>query len=407
MAFEWEKVSTQQGGDYAERIPVGVHDVVIKRLLFGSKKGGAFRSREADPQIMLMPLRYGPIAVIVLGLLAATAGAGGGSAANAGPAIASRVDLYQRIVNAYRMAEFADLDKALQEPASAFAALSAEQQADVAYIRQALAECRPAWWLKCREGRKVDIQPVVWGRALKATYDPSGARALQFKFTGKEMTATFSWKPEDMDSMAPQKWGFLMCDETGIIVWDTVGILSGWTAVTPQTLATYTSGPARDRFNLYVNFRANLTVLYYTTPVSRRYAMFMHMSAYIDKYYNDPFATSRRSIAAMLLQKILVAPKAFPSMPLPGSLAPDNAEKSLAVYMKTKMGRTLPWTIAEEKAVREAIKAFAGTNDLNVLRSGKVGLPNGLAFTLTAEDAAERAKRDAWIKAEYDKATAP
>jgi len=54
MAYDWEKASTQQGGDYAERIPSGVHDVEIKRLLFGSKKGGAFRSRDGDPQIMLI-----------------------------------------------------------------------------------------------------------------------------------------------------------------------------------------------------------------------------------------------------------------------------------------------------------------------------------------------------------------
>jgi len=54
MAFDWEKASTQEGGDYAERIPPGVHDVQIKRLLFGSKKGGAFRSRDGDPQIMLI-----------------------------------------------------------------------------------------------------------------------------------------------------------------------------------------------------------------------------------------------------------------------------------------------------------------------------------------------------------------
>ena len=54
MAFDWEKASTQEGGDYAERIPSGVHDVQIKRLLFGSKKGGAFKSRDGDPQIMLI-----------------------------------------------------------------------------------------------------------------------------------------------------------------------------------------------------------------------------------------------------------------------------------------------------------------------------------------------------------------
>jgi hypothetical protein len=54
MAFDWEKASTQEGSDYAERIPSGVHDVQIKRLLFGSKKGGAFKSRDGDPQIMLI-----------------------------------------------------------------------------------------------------------------------------------------------------------------------------------------------------------------------------------------------------------------------------------------------------------------------------------------------------------------
>jgi len=54
MAFDWEKASTQAESDYAERIPAGVHDVVIKRLLFGSKKGGAFKSRDGDPQIMVI-----------------------------------------------------------------------------------------------------------------------------------------------------------------------------------------------------------------------------------------------------------------------------------------------------------------------------------------------------------------
>ncbi|MBM4020295.1 MAG: hypothetical protein FJ288_18570 [Planctomycetes bacterium] len=54
MAYDWEKAATQEGGDYAERIPAGVHDVEIRRVLFGSKKGGPFKSRDGDPQIMLI-----------------------------------------------------------------------------------------------------------------------------------------------------------------------------------------------------------------------------------------------------------------------------------------------------------------------------------------------------------------
>ena len=54
MAYDWEKASTQAASDYAERIPAGVHDVEIRRVLFGSKKGGAFKSRDGDQQIMLI-----------------------------------------------------------------------------------------------------------------------------------------------------------------------------------------------------------------------------------------------------------------------------------------------------------------------------------------------------------------
>ena len=54
MAFDWEQEASKEGGDYAERIPAGVHDVEITRVLFGSKGGGVFQSRAGDPQIMLI-----------------------------------------------------------------------------------------------------------------------------------------------------------------------------------------------------------------------------------------------------------------------------------------------------------------------------------------------------------------
>jgi hypothetical protein len=54
MAYDWEKAAAQEGGEYAERIPAGVHDVEIRRVLFGSKGGGLFRSRAGDAQIMLI-----------------------------------------------------------------------------------------------------------------------------------------------------------------------------------------------------------------------------------------------------------------------------------------------------------------------------------------------------------------
>ena len=54
MAYDWEKAASQESGDYAERMPAGIHDVEVKRVLFGSKGGGLFKSRAGDPQIMLI-----------------------------------------------------------------------------------------------------------------------------------------------------------------------------------------------------------------------------------------------------------------------------------------------------------------------------------------------------------------
>ena len=54
MGYDWEKAAAQEGGEYAERMPAGVHDVEVKRVLFGSKGGGPFQSRAGDPQIMLI-----------------------------------------------------------------------------------------------------------------------------------------------------------------------------------------------------------------------------------------------------------------------------------------------------------------------------------------------------------------
>lgn len=54
MGFDWEHEATKEGGDYAEPLPAGVHDVEVTRVLFGSKGGGPFKSRAGDAQIMLI-----------------------------------------------------------------------------------------------------------------------------------------------------------------------------------------------------------------------------------------------------------------------------------------------------------------------------------------------------------------
>ena len=61
--------------------------------------------------------------------------------------------------------------------------------------------------------------------------------------------------------------------------------------------------------------------------------------------------------------------------------------------------------VGEEERFLES--SIAAANDREVLAGGRVTLPNGLAFSMTAgEDAPLREKREAWIKAQFEKAEA-
>ena len=70
-------------------------------------------------------------------------------------------------------------------------------------------------------------------------------------------------------------------------------------------------------------------------------------------------------------------------------------------------GRRSQWTLAEDKAFREAVKTFAAANGQKVFDSGKVTLPNNLVFALVPdEDNPYRPLRDTWLKAQFDKVAA-
>ena len=69
--------------------------------------------------------------------------------------------LYARITDAYMTGKFDDLDAALRQAAARTGDFTAEQKADVSYVRKALAECRPAWWARCKKGRKLRIRQAL------------------------------------------------------------------------------------------------------------------------------------------------------------------------------------------------------------------------------------------------------
>ena len=54
MAYPWQQKADSEGGERAEKIPGGVHDLKIIKVVFGKKDGHAFQSKSGDPQIMVV-----------------------------------------------------------------------------------------------------------------------------------------------------------------------------------------------------------------------------------------------------------------------------------------------------------------------------------------------------------------
>jgi len=111
---------------------------------------------------------------------------------------------------------------------------------------------------------------------------------------------------------------------------------------------------------------------------------------------------SRKAMAAAFMVEVLGNAKKYPSIKLPSSLDPDNAEEKLALAMQKGIEKT-PWTLAEDRSLREAVKAFATSNEAVMKTGGLIKLANGLTVQLDPEaDVALRPKRDAWFKKQFD-----
>jgi hypothetical protein len=315
-------------------------------------------------------------------------------------------DLYARITDTYMTGKFEELDAALGDAAKRMKDFSAEQKTDVLYVRKALAECRPAWWTQTQKGRKTRIRQVLWGKRLNTVWDPQ-AKGIQMK-TGRFGTeVTVGWKPEEMDSTAKGMYGYLQGDMTCVNIWSSLTTAQVWGGFPLQTLASMSE---RDklRLNRYLSFRSNLTALYYCTPPGRRYALHIYFASFFyDNWGKGPASGARRAVGAMFMGEVLKDPSLYPSAKLPGRLSEKDAEEALGHHYKYAIKRGATWTIAEDRRFREALKPFAAANNKTVFKTEKVVLPNKLVFAIDVKaDEAYRAKRDAWVKQQFDKAKA-
>jgi len=318
-------------------------------------------------------------------------------------------ELYSKITDAYMTGKFTQLNAHLAQATRRMREFTPEQKADILYVRKAIAECRPKWWFACMAGRKTLIRQTIFGKPVRTIYDPAGKDGMQMKTDpgGKITSMSVSWDPRSMESTEPGKYGFPKGDLTCGGIWSNLAMARLWSSLPRKTISKM-SDRDKLRLNRYMSFRANLAALYYTTPSSRRYFLHIFFAAfYYDNWGKSETSGARRAACAMVMCEILKDPKRYPSIKLPKQLNAEKAEEKLGQHFKMAFNRNTPWTIAEDRTMREAIRSFARVADKTVFKTERVILPNKLVFAIDAKlDETIRPKRDAWIKKQFDSAKA-
>lgn len=286
------------------------------------------------------------------------------------------------------------LASALKDPKAS----NPRQRADLEYTRQTLAECRPAWWKECKAGKKTVFRPMVFSRSTAVTFDPTARTSIQLNYANGRRTITVFWNASEMDDPDPAEHGFSKGELMNLMVWSTLGSALSLSEVPPQ--------PARDmdaqaqlRLTRYLDYRGNLIAAYYTSPRARRWGLRMDLDAFDPKHAEMATVLSREATGALFMQEVVGHASRYPSIHLPHDLEEEGAVRTLADYLKNWV-QSHDLNFAEDRSLRDAIKASAMSNGLKVLQSGIVTLPDGLAIALEPEkDSALAKRRDAWIHA--------
>jgi len=283
----------------------------------------------------------------------------------------------------------------LKQKAADLKTLSKEQQADIAYLQQALAECRPAWWNQSKAGKKLSFRPMLWGKTLAVTFDPGITGNVQIQSSSVQTTLFVKWAVAEMDSHDRAEHGFTKGDLTDLGIWGSLETANVWSGMSAGNILRQTAAE-KARLQVYQEFRGTLAGGYYGTPRARRWDIFLGLDAYAANHATQPNFIPRRPLGAMVVAEIAAHPERYPSLHL--AAAGDATEAALTTGLMSQFERTT-LTLPEDKALRAAIKEFATANGMGAYNSGKVTLPNKQTIALDpAKDGDLQEKRNTWLK---------
>lgn len=304
---------------------------------------------------------------------------------------AAPAGLHDRIVGEYLSGTW---DQAETDLASVLP--TTPEKADLDYIRKTITECRPAWWKLCKAGKKVSFRAVVWGQQFGTTYNPEQEKAMMLNFDNGRASVAIKWNAAEMDDPAEAEHGFTKGELNDLEIWEILGTSASWTMIPVDSMVNLDDS-GNKLLTRYLDFRGDVTALYYATPRARRWSIWLNVAAWNGEYARMTTVNSRKAVGAMVMQEIVGHREKYPSVQLPDSLPADRPEAALAEHLRHWIEKH-PLTLAEDQSLREAIKAFSLANALSVRKNGSVKLPSGLLVTLEPkDDAANETARQKWI----------
>lgn len=310
-------------------------------------------------------------------------------------------DLHAEFVSQFLHGDWDDLAAALKSHTRELAALPATQKSDIDYIRRTIFECRPAWWDECKAGKLDRFRPIVWGRSIAATFDPSAQSNLSITYANGSPQITIKWNAAAMDSpIIKGELQFTEGEHTDLDIWRNLGSAESWAQIPPRAQLNLSEAEHKE-LSRYLSFRGNLAGVYYATPRARRLALWEGISGWSHEYDKAGMYMPMRAIGILFAAEVLGHPKTYPSVPWPQEPPADGAESKM-IWELQEWIRYHELPLNEDRALREAFKAFALANESHTRQTGLAVLPNKLTLSLDPDqDKPLSVLRDKWIKQQY------
>jgi hypothetical protein len=333
-------------------------------------------------------------------------------AKNEQAATAEAQSCYEQLLDTYLHFEAKAWDTVCKASLKFTGSFTAQQKADIAYMRKTALEYRPDWWKSTKSSSSVSFPAVIWGKTFTANYKPSefiGGQQLVFDSTTGKLHVVVTWQPHMVDSTkvlegdAAAAHQMTEGNEAEAIIWHELGhnyVTLGFDM--NQLYDLYTKYEI-----LYMSlqeFYADMTALYHCSPPGRKATFLIRVPSFHWNDVNDPHVRGALGVGSYLLATILSDPAKWPSFHLPTTVPETDPERKCILYMYEHLDPR--YTLEEDRNLRELVGQLIKTRGATIFRSkGAIPLPNKLEYKITpSEDRDLQVKRDAWVAAALKKA---